>query len=42
MHLSRYLKRYPCPERPGHLILFSTRTAAIAIVPEKLVADMEQ
>lgn len=42
MHLSRYLKRYPCPERPGHLLLFSTRTAAIAIVPEKLVADIEQ
>ena len=42
MHLSRYLKQYPCPERPGHLILFSTRTSAIAIVPEKLVADMEQ
>lgn len=42
MHLSRYLKRYPCPERPGHLILFSTRTAAIAIVPEKIVADVEQ
>lgn len=42
MHLSRYIKRYPCPERPGHLLLFSTRTAAIAIVSEKLVADSEQ
>jgi len=42
MHLSRYLKRFPCPERPGHLLLFSTKTAAIAIVPEKIVADMEQ
>lgn len=42
MHLSRYLKRYPCPERPGHLLLFSTRTAAIAIVPEKTIADIEQ
>ncbi len=41
MHLSRYLKRYPCPERPGHLLLFSTRTAAIAIVPEKTIADIE-
>ena len=42
MHLSRYLKCYPCPERPGHLLLFSTRTAAIAIVPEKTIADIEQ
>lgn len=42
MHLSRYLKRYPCPERPGYLLLFSTRTAAIAIVPEKTIADMER
>ncbi|ABB31482.1 Radical SAM domain protein [Geobacter metallireducens RCH3] len=42
MHLSRYLKRYSCHERPGHLLLFSTRTAAIAIVPEKVIANIEQ
>ena len=35
MALSRYLKVYPCPDEPGEVLLFSTRTAAILMVSKK-------
>ncbi len=41
MRLSRYLKIYPCPDTPGHLILYSTRRAAVLRVPEKTLQQIE-
>jgi uncharacterized protein len=34
MHLSRYLKIYPCPDQPGQLLLYSTKTSALVQLPE--------
>ena len=33
MHLSRYLKIYPWPDDPEYLLLYSTKNAAMALVP---------
>ncbi|MBU5613619.1 geopeptide radical SAM maturase [Geomonas azotofigens] len=39
MKLSRYLKVFPSPDRPGHFILYSTLRGSVASVPlEKLSA----
>lgn len=34
MHLSRYLKIYPCPDRPGLNLLYSTKQSSMALVPD--------
>jgi len=36
MQLSRFLKIFPCPGRPGYVVLYSTATAALALVPDDL------
>ncbi len=35
MHLSHYVKAYPFEERPGHLLLYSTKRASLALVKEE-------
>ncbi len=35
MPLSHYLKVYPYAEKPGHLLLFSTKTASKVLIPEE-------
>jgi len=42
MRLSRYLKIFPAPDTPGHLILYSTRQASILCVPEKALQQIEE
>ena len=34
MHLSRFLKIYPCPDQPGHSLLYSTKRSALIKLPE--------
>jgi uncharacterized protein len=36
MHLSRYLKTYPCPEKPGRLLLIATRHCSVLEISESL------
>ncbi len=38
MYLSRYLKSYPCPERPGQNLLYSTRRSAAVLVSDAALA----
>ncbi len=42
MQLSRYLKVYPCAERPGHVLLFSTRTVAKILLRAETYRTLEQ
>ncbi len=35
MQLSHYLKIYSCEERPGHLLLFSTKKASVILIKEE-------
>jgi uncharacterized protein len=42
MRLSRYLKIYPCPGDPDHLILYSTRRASVLRVPAKTLQQIEE
>ncbi|MBJ6725009.1 geopeptide radical SAM maturase [Geomesophilobacter sediminis] len=37
MHLSRYIKAYPCPDRPGSTLLFSTKRSSIIEVPDDVL-----
>lgn len=41
MRLSTYLKIYPCPDTPGHLVLFATRRAAVVRIPERTFRQIE-
>ena len=36
MHLSRYLKTYPCPEKPGRMLLIATRRCSVMEISETL------
>lgn len=36
MHLSRYLKTYPCPEKPGRMLLVATRRCSVLEISETL------
>ena len=36
MQLSRYLKTYPCPDKPGRLLLVATRRCAVLELSEAL------
>jgi len=38
MHLSQYLKIYPCPDRPGMNLLYSTKQSSSALVPDPLLS----
>ena len=42
MHLSRYLKLYPCEDSPDRLILFSTKRASKIIVTKETFQSMEK
>jgi uncharacterized protein len=42
MRLSRYLKIFPCPDDPCHLILYSTRRCSVLRVPEKTMQQIEE
>jgi uncharacterized protein len=41
MRLSRYLKIFPSPDDPGHVILYSTRRAAVLRVHEETLQKIE-
>jgi uncharacterized protein len=41
MPLSNYLKIYPAPDKPGYLVIFSTRRAALVLVPESTLEAIE-
>ncbi len=41
MHLSRYIKIWPCPDDPGRLLLYSTKRGATVLVPATLLAALE-
>src|SRR5574338_800944 len=40
MHLSRYLKIYPCTDEPGRLLLYSTKRGASILVPASLLVAL--
>ncbi len=42
MHLSRYLKQYPCRDNPDRVLLFSTRRLSKAIVPLSVLRSLEE
>lgn len=39
MPLSRYLKSFPDPDRPGFILLYSTKKGSLVRVPEQLLAS---
>ena len=41
MHLSRYLKTYPCPDNPGRVLLVATRRCAVLDVSEAKLAAIQ-
>ncbi|HEX8948962.1 MAG TPA: geopeptide radical SAM maturase [Dissulfurispiraceae bacterium] len=42
MQLSHYLKVFPYEERPGHLLLFSTKKASLLLLKEETFSRIEQ
>jgi len=42
MKLSTYLKIYPCPEHPGHFLLYATRRAAILRISERVLREIKE
>lgn len=42
MHLSKYLKQYPCRDNPDRVLLFSTRRLSKAIVPLSVLRSVEE
>ena len=42
MHLSQYLKVYPCEEEPGHLVLFSTKKASKILLKKETYRAIEE
>ena len=42
MQLSHYLKVYPCEEKPGHLLLFSTKKASKILLRKETFQSMEK
>lgn len=42
MHLSRYVKVYPYPDRPGYLLIYSTKQSSLILVPESLMASLRE
>lgn len=37
MHLSTYLKLYPCPDQPGRSLLYSTKRSSLIVIPDALL-----
>jgi uncharacterized protein len=42
MQLSHYLKAWPCSEQPGYHLLFSTKKASLALVPDEIWEQLNQ
>ena len=42
MQLSNYIKSFPYPEKPGYLLLYSTKKAAVILVPEGSLQKMKK
>ncbi len=42
MQLSHYLKIYPYEEKPGHLLLFSTKKSSVIVIKEETFQAIEQ
>ncbi len=42
MHLSRYVKIFPCRDDPGRVLIYSTRRGSTVIVPATLPAAIEE
>jgi len=42
MHLSRYLKQYPCRDNPDKVLLFSTKRLSKVIVPKSVIRAVEE
>lgn len=42
MYLSRYLKSYPYPDKPGHVLLVATRRCAVLELPEAKLAAIQR
>ncbi|QXE91772.1 geopeptide radical SAM maturase [Geomonas subterranea] len=42
MKLSRYLKVFPSPDRPGHVLLYSTLRSSIAAIPAETLAALQE
>ncbi len=42
MHLSRYVKIFPCRDDPGRVLIYSTRRGSTVIVPETFPAAIEE
>ena len=42
MRLSRFLKIYPCPDQPGHSLLYSTKRSALLKIPEATLEAARQ
>jgi len=42
MHLSRYIKQYPCKDSPDRVLLFSTRRLSKAVVPRSVLKSVEE
>lgn len=42
MHLSHYVKIFPCTDDPGRLLLYSTRRGATVIVPQSFIGAIEE
>ncbi|MCP4713769.1 MAG: putative geopeptide radical SAM maturase [Deltaproteobacteria bacterium] len=40
MHLSRYLKIYLCEDKPGHVLLFSTRQISLVQLPQETLRKL--
>jgi len=40
MQLSRYLRIYPCPDRPGNSLVYSTRRGSLVRVSDSLLASI--
>ncbi len=41
MQLSRYLKTYPCEDKPGYLLVYSTKKASVSLLPERVYSSIE-
>ncbi len=42
MQLSRYIRTYPCKDRSGHLLLFSTKRASVLRIKEETFRSLEK
>ena len=42
MHLSKYIKIFPCQEKPGYRLLYSTKRASTILVDESILASIKK